>query len=163
MTSSNNINIKKPALSDLPNLIELWRGQYKYHHYLDSTYYVPNSPSLDKKFEEYLKQAIEKNDPNILVAEMGNRLVGFITYEKTDADYFDTNFVEHGDVLELFITPEFRNKDVGKKLMNEVEETFQKDGIKFMSLQCSTFNKNALRFYKEEVFTNRQSLLYKKI
>jgi len=159
----NKITIRKPSLDDLPSLIVLWHGQYKYHHDLDSTYYVSNSTKLDKKYEQYLSQAINKNDPYILVAVQENILVGFITYEKVDAGYFDTNIVEHGDVLELYLDPKYRKTGIGKKLMAEVEKFFKNEGINFMRLQCSTFNKNALGFYKDIGFTNRQSLLYKKI
>lgn len=161
--TTNTIVIRIPDLSDLQGLIYLWRGQYDYHHNLDSTYYVSNSEELDKKFKKYLEQAIKKSNPNILVAEKEGKLIGFITYEKVDADYFDTNIIEHGDILELYVDPKYRKMGAGKKLMIEVEKFFKNKGVEYLSLQCSTFNKNALDFYKKYGFTNRQSLLYKRI
>lgn len=159
----SQIKIRKPNTNDLPKLITLWQQQYEYHHDLDSQYYVSNSQELDKKFKSYLTKAIEENDPYILVAEDDDEMVGFITYEKADADYFDTNFVVHGDVLELFVKESYRKKGVGKLLMDEVEKFFKDQGINTLSLQCSTFNKNALSFYEHLGLINRQTLLYKEI
>jgi len=34
------IKIRKSNFGDLPQLIDLWRGQYEYHDDLNSTYYV---------------------------------------------------------------------------------------------------------------------------
>lgn len=157
------IKIRKPNLKDLPQLIPLWQKQYAYHHDLDSDYYVSNSAQLDEKFKKYLTKAIEKDDPYILVAEKEGKLVGFVTYEKAEADYFDTNFTEHGDILELFVENTYRKKGIGKLLMDTVEKIFKDQGLDIINLQCSTFNKNALSFYKNLGLVNRQSLLYKKI
>jgi|GEM_PF-872309 len=157
------ITIRKPDIKDLPKLITLWQQQYEYHHDLDSQYYVSNSEELNKKFQSYLTKAIKENAPYILIAKDDNKMIGFITYEKVDADYFDTNFKEHSDILELFVKEDYREKGVGKLLMDKVEKFFKNKGINTLSLQCSTFNKNALSFYKHLGLVNRQTLLYKKI
>ncbi len=158
-----NVTIRKPNLKDLPALIVLWHGQYDYHHDIDSTYYVPNSKELDQKFRKYLKKAILKNGPYILLAEVDNEPVGFVTYEKSHVDYFDTKIVEYGDIIELYVRPEYRKQGIGKQLMEEVERFFRDKGIEYLSLGCSTFNKDALDFYENFGFVNRQSLLYKSL
>jgi|SRR3990167_9023183 len=163
MSVDRKIDIKKPTLDDIPGLLSLWRGQYDYHHDLDSTYYVPNSNDLDKKFQLYLTEAVVNNRPHILIATSEDKIVGFVTYEKVEADYFDTSIVEHGDVLELYIDDRYRKYGIGNKLMSKVENFFKGEGLEFMSLQCSTYNKNALDFYSKSGYINRQSLLYKKI
>ena len=80
------MKIVKPQRAELPGLIKLWESQYKYHHNLDSIYYVSTSSPLKKKFRGYLEKAINKNKPNILVAKKDGKLVGFITYKITGAD-----------------------------------------------------------------------------
>ena len=157
------MKIVKPQLAELPELIKLWKGQYKYHHNLDSIYYVSTSSPLRKKFREYLEKAINKNRPNILVARKRGKLVGFITYEVTKADYFDTNIEKYGEVIELFVSENYRKKGVGKKLLQGAEAYFRQNGIEWIELQVSTFNRNAISAYKHLDYQNRQSLMFKKL
>ncbi|MFC1627344.1 GNAT family N-acetyltransferase [Patescibacteria group bacterium] len=157
------MKISKPSLNDIPELLKLWRGQYKYHNDLDNYYYVSNSIELDNKFTKYLKIAINKNNPNILIATINNQIVGFITFEKSSTDYFDTKIKQYGEVIELFVSKEFRKRGIGKKLLTKVEKYFSEKGIEHIEIQCSTFNKDALDFYKNSNYVNRQTLLFKKI
>jgi GNAT superfamily N-acetyltransferase len=155
------IKIFKPNESHLTDLISLWRGQYDYHHGLDPVYYVNNSEDLDKKFEDYTKKAINDDEPMILIAEVDGELVGFVTYNKESNDYMDSNITEYGVVIELFVKESFRGKGIGALLLNEVEKYFKSQGMKFMEIQCSTFNDNALKFYSSKNYKNRQTFVFK--
>jgi ribosomal protein S18 acetylase RimI-like enzyme len=157
------MKIFKPGLSDIPQILQLLQKQYDYHHDLDPTYYVPNSENLDKKFEEYLTDAIIKDDPNILVAEEGDETIGFITFEEQSEQYFDTNIKNYGVVLELFVNEDQRTRGVGTKLMSEAENYFKAKGLKYMKLSCSTFNKLALNFYVNGKYVSRQFLMFKEL
>jgi ribosomal protein S18 acetylase RimI-like enzyme len=158
-----DIEIIKPGVKDLDRLIPLWEEQYKYHHDLDSDYYVKNSEELTKKFREYLTKCIEKDDPYILVAELEGEFVGFITFEIDDADYFDTNIKKYGSVLELYVSKKHRRKGIGTKLMKSVEDFFKSKGLEWVELQCSSYNEMALMFYDKSDFKNRQTLLFKRL
>lgn len=157
------MNITKPTIQDIPQLLELWRGQYRYHHGLDNEYYVSNSEELSEKFKQYLIKSINQKEPNILVAKIDGELVGFITFEENSESYFDTKINNFGEVIELFVKEDNRSTGIGKKLMEEVEKYFSKKGLKYVKLQSSTYNKLALDFYKRIGYQNRQILLYKKI
>ncbi|MBN1263212.1 MAG: GNAT family N-acetyltransferase [Candidatus Pacebacteria bacterium] len=157
------INIDKPKISELGVLLDLWRGQYDYHHGLDAEYYVANSLVLDKKFRVYLEKAINKNDPFILAAYEGGKLVGFITFEISKADYFDTKIKRYGEVIELFVDKAYRGKGIGKKLMRATEDFFKSKSISYIKLQCSTFNKKAIGFYQHLSYINRQVFMFKRI
>jgi ribosomal protein S18 acetylase RimI-like enzyme len=157
------ITVRKPQLTELSELIQLWEEQYRYHHELDSEYYVSNSEGLTKKFSEYLTKCIEKEDPYIQVAVYEGKLVGFITYEVDEADYFDTNIKKFGSVLELYVSDKYRRKGLGTKLMQAAEAFFKGQGLEWVELQCSSFNEMALMFYDKSDFKNRQTLLFKKI
>lgn len=157
------VKIIKPTLSDLSEIITLWKKQYVYHHSLDAEYYVSDSKLLGKSFKKYLTKAIKENKPYILVARVNNKIVGFVTFNKETADYFDTRIKEYGEVIELFVESSYRNKGAGKGLMQEVERHLSKLGLTHVKLQSSTFNKSALSFYQRLGYINRQTLLFKKI
>jgi len=157
------IKIKKPKLEDLSEIIELWKKQYAFHYDLDSKYYVSNSPSLTKKFRRYLKKAIVKSQPNILVAQVKEEIIGFITFSVDSDDYLDARIKKFGHIIELFVTEEYRQQGVGKKLSQATENYFSRAGIKYLIVQSSSFNKLAINFYRQIGFVNRQVLFFKKI
>lgn len=157
------VKIIKPKLDDLIEIIDLWKKQYNFHHHLDPEYYVSNSASLIKKFQKYLAEAIEKNNPHILVARTDGKIIGFVTFNRQSADYFDTKIQEYGEVIELFIDDGYRNQGIGKRLLQAVENHFSKLRIKYIEIQTSTFNNNAIEFYQHSGYINRQTLLFKKI
>ncbi|MBN1618311.1 GNAT family N-acetyltransferase [Candidatus Dojkabacteria bacterium] len=157
------IRIIKPEIKDLDRLIPLWEEQYKYHHDLDSDYYVTNSEDLTNKFREYLTKSIEKNDPYILVALLDGEYAGFITFKTEEADYFDTNIKKFGSIIELYVSGKYRRKGIGTKLMESVENFFKEKGLEWVELQCSSYNEMALIFYDKSEFKNRQTLLFKRI
>ncbi len=163
MSRDYKINIRKPSLSDLPDLLTLWQGQCDYHYDLDPVYYVPSSPQLNRKFTQYLKKAITKSDPYVLLAESGSKLIGFVTFKKVTDHYFDTNITKYGEVIELYVSPNYRRRGVGQKLMTEVETFLRNLGLNYISLQCSSFNRQGLDFYQKTGFVTRQYSLYKKI
>ena len=158
----NNL-IRKPTSEDLPALIPLWIGESDFHHELDPEYYTPTASDEDKQFEKYFLDALATNDPYFLIAEMEEKVVGFVMYKKGKADYFDTNIVDFGEVLELFVDPDFRKKGIGEKLVNEVEKFFKEEGLAYLKLEASSRNDNAIKFYQEHGFEDHVTVMYKKI
>jgi diamine N-acetyltransferase len=157
------MQILKPNSSHLTELLALWEGQYSYHNGLDDTYYVSNSPLLTERFEKHLLKAINNDDPHILVALEDNSLLGFITFNEGEADYFDTKITHYGEIIELFVLDDHRMQGVGKALMSAAENYFKEKGITTIKLQSSSFNETALKFYDKLNYKNRQSLLFKQI
>lgn len=164
------VEILKPKLADLPSIVALWHQQHDYHLNLDPNFYAPNSPELDREARKYFKQAIKSNQPNILVAKLTGGIVGFITFEKhpstspqKDIAYYGSNIRRYGEVIDLFVVDSARGSSVGTLLMKRAEEYFQKEGIPQMMVEVSAPNEGALRFYRRLDFSDRQTLLFKKI
>lgn len=158
-----NIIVREPKINDLPLIMILWKEQYEYHNDLDGVYYVAYSDRLEKKFKSYIEKSILKNDPFMKIAVFKNEIVGFVTYEEEDADYFDTKIEKFGVVIELYVKKAWRKKGIGKLLLVWVEKYFREKGLKDMEIQCSSFNVNALSFYKHCKYINRQTFLFKKL
>ena len=157
------MKIVKPGLSELQAVIDLWIDQYDYHHEIDSEYYVPVTEKLKKEFSAYLESAIIADTPHILVAKNEERIIGFITFELSSADYFDAAIKKYGSVIELFVHKDYRREGIGKALMDEVENYFREQGISHIELQCSSYNNIALDFYHKSGYKNSQTLLIKKL
>ncbi len=86
----SQIKVEKPSLNQIPELIELWKAQYQFHHDIDSEYHVAVSPQLVTEFESYFTTAIQKDEPHILITQDDTQIVGFITFKKETNEYLDS-------------------------------------------------------------------------
>ncbi len=159
----NEIIVRRPTSKDLVALFALWKKQTDFHYELDPAYYTPSAPDEDKQFEAYFTKALETHDPYFFIAEVQGIIVGFITYKKGLANYFDTVIQEFGWVLEIFIDPEYRNHGIGTKLMEEAAKFFKSEGLQYVKVEVSSHNTNAMQFYKKNGFISHVEVMYKKI
>jgi ribosomal protein S18 acetylase RimI-like enzyme len=157
------IQIRKPLITELNELLDLWVKEYDFHHKLDPVYYVDTSENNLAQFKSYLGKAILEQEPNILIAVNESRIIGFITFNKGRNEYIDSNIKEFGEIIELFVESEFRSKGIGSQLMQAAEKYFKQAGLSFIKIQASTLNENALQFYKNLKYINSQALLIKPI
>src|SRR3989338_3120455 len=111
------MEIEKPHVADIPELLELWRKQFEFHHQIDSTYFVEYSDELKRTFEWYLNQSIEAEELHILVARNEHGILGYTTFSEGAETYFDTNIKKFGQIVELYVAEHARAQGVGKALV----------------------------------------------
>lgn len=163
-TPPTHIEISKPNVGYIPQLLELWKEQYDYHHQIDPAYYVPYSESLRATVENHLRELFEdRSGEHILVARTGTSLVGFITFDTGTESYFDTNITKYGEIKELLVKSSARGQGVGKALIRKVEGYFRSQNLTHVKIQLSSFNSTALAVYEKNGYTSRQQLLYKEL
>jgi ribosomal protein S18 acetylase RimI-like enzyme len=143
------IEIVKPTLNDIPDLLPLWKEQYKLHHNFDPEYYVATTPVVMKNIKRYLQSLIIKPITSILVAKEAGRVVGFITFQKNKERYIDENIRSYAYVEELFVDADCRRKGVGKSLIKGMEKELAKRGVFYTQLSCVIDNEEGLKFYKK--------------
>lgn len=144
--------------NEIDQFMPLWILQGEYHYALDPIYYKKADSS-----EEYIEQAILSDNPHILIAKDNGKIVGFMTMTEGQADYFDTKIEKYGEILELFVSSEARNKGIGRLLIAAAEKYFAEKGIKWVKLYCSSFNSGALALYDKIGFIDRQRVLFKEV
>ena len=150
--------IVRPTPEDMPRLLELWKGQYDYHHNLDPDYFAPYD---QETAERELQKAIEGDEPHIFVAREGMTLVGFITFGSERNDYPDANIRQFGELKELFVTQDARGQGIAKALIANAENHFRAEGLDHIGVHASPFNKPALALYEKQGYVPRQQILYK--
>lgn len=145
--------IVRPTPEDMPRLLELWREQYDFHYNLDPEHYAPYSEEVAVR---ELQESMQQTTSNILVAREGNTIVGFITFGEVTEDEPDTRIKHFGELKELLVTQEARRKGIGEALVTTVENQFSTQGLTYMRVQSSTFNKPAHALYEKLGYTPRQ-------
>ena len=90
-----------------------------------------------------------------------NKIVGFITGEifKKKAWYN----VQLGEINNIFVLEEYRQKGIGKKLVKTMIDTFKQEGITNIDLYTFGNNVDAIKFYEKIGFKKYNvQMLYEK-
>lgn len=157
------IRIEKPKLDDVPSLLPLLIAQGEFHYSLDPIYYTPETQAERKFYQQYIKAAIEKDSPHILIARSNNQIAGYITFEKGHEPYFGTNITDYGEIQELFVKKQFRKSGIGAQLIAAAEKMIKTQGLRYVKVTSSAKNKYATDLYEHIGYTNRQVNLYKSL
>ena len=108
----------------------------EYSDKIEDKYYM----IIGKEFEKYAnKNGVECNYvPYIFIAKENGETLGFITGHSYYKEVY---------IADLIVLEEHRNKHIGSKLINSVEEHFKDKGFENMNL--TTYNFQAPEFYKK--------------
>lgn len=96
----------------------------------------------------YFSAFLKRQDRRASIARMDDRIVGYITYyEKKRQCFYKIQSI--GDISGLFVQKEYRNKGIGKGLMNCAITFFKTRRIQYYSLFTSINDKKAIEYFKK--------------
>lgn len=105
--------------------------------------------------EELVKERLEgldKNDERVLVAVYNSEVVGYLHAQIYKTLYFE----ELINFLGLAVSKEYRNKKVGTKLVNEIENWAKEKGINKVRVNSGFSRKEAHEFYRSLGYNNEK-------
>lgn len=82
-------------------------------------------------------------------------------YEEND--YLDYKCPKKGEVTELIIKKEYRNHNIGKILLNKMEEYFRKSNCEYSFIDVFAYNKSGINFYDKNGYHSRMIIDIKKL
>ncbi len=99
------------------------------------------------KIENHYERTLNKNDVVIFLAYNGDDVVGYVAAYKEKINPALNNDVIR--IMNLFVKDKHRKQNIGKKLMNEVENWAKEQYNNFdIELDCISSNQNAIAFYQ---------------
>lgn len=99
----------------------------------------------DKPIEQLQRNLIASNNRFTLGAFINNELVGIVTFVRES----NPKIVHKGNIYAMYVSPEFREKGIGKSLIQElVIRAKQYDGLEQINLTVITNNIAAKRLYE---------------
>lgn len=152
------MEIRKAKKEDMKDIQKLRYLLAKYEKDLGLNIVIPEWAYTDvgeKDFNYFL------NEQYIFVAIEDNKIVGFITGEifKKKAWYN----VQLGEINNIFVLEEYRQKGIGKKLVKTMMDTFKQEGITNIDLYTFGNNIDAIKFYEKIGFKKYNvQMLYEK-
>ncbi len=78
-------------------------------------------------------------------------------------DYLDYKCPKKGEVTELIIKKEYRNHNIGKILLNKMEEYFRKNNCEYSFIDVFAYNKSGINFYDKNGYHSRMIIDIKKL
>ena len=95
-----------------------------------------------------------------------NNVIGLVMgcifpYEKYD--YLDYKCPKRGEITELVISKNVRNKGVGKLLLYEMESYFKSSGCEYVLVDVFAYNEMAISFYNKNGYHPRMIINIKKL
>ena len=122
------VQIREYRIEDYDNLINLWKEAYLVHR--------PKGRDRQDKIENELRQ----NTSIFLVAELNGELIGSV---------FGSHDGRKGWINRLAVDPDFRKKDIAKKLVYEVENKLDELGIDIVACMIEGWNKESMKVFEK--------------
>lgn len=111
-------------------------------------------------------EEIKNNNGKCYLYINNKNVVGLIMgiipkYEEND--YLDYKRSKKGEVTELIIKKKYRNLNIGKKLLNKMEEYFRENKCKYSFIDVFVYNKSGINFYDKNGYHSRMIIDIKKL
>lgn len=119
-------------------------------------YNIVGEEYREKCFEDAMKLISDKQGKIMLYEEDG-RIVGLIMgiiYNEEEKRY-DFVAPRRGRITELVVAKEYRNKGIGKELLNKMRDHLKSKGCEKILIAVFGYNEKAIEFYKENGFHMR--------
>ncbi len=144
------MNIRKGDEEDIKDLIEVYLKSYKGLEEYSYTH--------PEDVKAYLNWLFRRDVAGIWVAEEDGKIVGFVA---SDGNWFSKREGKVvGALHELAILPEYRNRGIGKALVEKALKYFKGRGLDTVELWVGDKNQQAINFYKKLGFKEKDRFNY---
>lgn len=110
----------------------------------------------EKYFEKTMEE-IMKNNGKIYLYKENGKVVGLIVgiVNNDEIVRYDFKVPKRGRITELVVAKEYRNKCIGKKLLDSMKEYLKSIGCKKIMIAVFGYNENAIKFYEKNGYHMR--------
>jgi len=138
--------IREASPNDIDAIVELNEQLADYHRKIDK-YYKPGSETR-KGFRKHLSEIIRKRNVKILVAETGNKVVGYFigTIEKAKPYVVPENI---GRISDAFVEERYRKSGIGRMMFDELIRWFKKNKIRYIELSVDSRNETGIKAWQK--------------
>ncbi len=141
------INIRKATLDDYNSLCELFDDMDALHR--DNLPHIFQKPGGAAREQDYYAGLVADENVALLVAEAGEKLVGFIHAVVRDTPAFPVFVPRRYVVIDsIVVKSEFQDQGIGRILMDKMQEWAIANGATSLELNVYEFNRSAISFYE---------------
>ena len=143
-----NVQVQNLEPEDLEEASEIVHKYWSLNSEFEPTIELKDKMQSDVK--EDIRRRMGRDDQIILVAKSETGVLGLIRVEiKTDSFYGSKQW---GNIVEFYVLPRSRRKEVGKALLNIALQRLKEANIKSVTAEFPTQNVPAVGFYEKNGF-----------
>ena len=141
-----DFTIRAGRKDDAAETARLWMRSAEEHTAHDRVY--ETAPGAEKTMRRFLVDVANSGYSFLFVAAAGDRTVGFISGELRQGS---PTFLPRtwASVDDVFVEPEYRNRGMGRALLQSVRDWAQERGADGISLQVAAANARGRKFYED--------------
>ena len=141
-----DFTIRAGRKDDAVEAARLWMRSAEEHTAHDRVY--ETAPGAEKTMRRFLADVANSGYSFLFVAAAGDRTVGFISGELRQGS---PTFLPRtwASVDDVFVEPEYRNRGMGRALLQSVRDWAQERGADGISLQVAAANARGRKFYED--------------
>jgi ribosomal protein S18 acetylase RimI-like enzyme len=141
-----DFTIRAGRKDDAVEAARLWMRSAEEHTAHDQVY--ETAPGAEKTMRRFLADVANSGYSFLFVATAGDRTVGFISGElRQGSPTFHPR--TWASVDDVFVEPEYRNRGMGRALLQSVRDWAQERGADGISLQVAAANARGRKFYED--------------
>jgi len=141
-----DFTIRAGRKDDAVEAARLWMRSAEEHTAHDRVY--ETAPGAEKTMRRFLADVANSGYSFLFVAAAGDRTVGFISGElRQGSPTFHPR--TWASVDDVFVEPEYRNRGMGRALLQSVRDWAQERGADGISLQVAAANARGRKFYED--------------
>jgi ribosomal protein S18 acetylase RimI-like enzyme len=133
--------------------------QQDFHRGIEPTW--PEGKAIFNEYLDYLKSQCEEHDGAVIVAEAGEKMVGFVCVVASAPGASPDDPAVHAWVHDLFVRPEYRHQGIATRLMVEAESFARQRRAGVVRLGVLDGNDGARAFYRGRGFREYVRVLTK--
>lgn len=143
--------IRKAALRDIPEIQRLYRQGDRHHAELLPQVFQPLDG--DARGNEVVQQWIDRDDADYLVAELDDRVVGFLNVQRSSHPHFPMFRPHEFAMIENFVVDSpYRGKGIGSVLFGAAIKWAREMGLRYVQTTLWHNNARAREFYLSRGF-----------
>jgi ribosomal protein S18 acetylase RimI-like enzyme len=161
------ITVRPDMAEDRPALLRLLTELQSHLASLDPQNRLQTADEFDAEtYIDHLFSTLEQNNGSFFVAEEKGTVLGFIagSIPKEDPeDLLDHYPAKEGKILELVVSESYREKGIGRLLMEKMEEELRRQGCEYIRVGCFAPNTGTHAFYKKCGYDDRYIEMLKRL
>ena len=140
------ITIRAAARSDVPSLGRLGANLVRTHHDYDPRRFISVTPGTEDGYGSFLSTQLDEPDIVVLVAELGGHVLGYSYAGVEGMDWMSLRGPA-GVLHDLVVDPKYRQKGVGRQLLDATLELLKNMGARQFVLYTAELNEPAQRLF----------------
>jgi ribosomal protein S18 acetylase RimI-like enzyme len=148
---SLTVTVRRATPADLPGIGKLGALLVRTHYEFDPQRFIPATTRTEQGYASYL--GTQLNEPNVvvLVAERGERVVGY-TYAGVEGMDYMALRGPAGAIYDVVVDPDHRGRGIGRLLLDATITLLEARGVPRLVLSTAEKNEGAQRLFERAGF-----------